>query len=542
MTTKTALKTTTENSSINALMWFRRDLRIDDNTALTLLHDLVSQTAQNHQLNPHEQEEVNSSPARLSAIFVVTPEQWLQHDMSLVQMDLMLRTLKQLAIRLSTLNIKLQLIHCDTFEQSVERITEYCLANNITHVAANAEYEINERMRDDQIAKQLSAQGIQFDLHHDQCIVPPGSVMVTSKTGENKMYQVFTPFYKRWQSLLDASPVHLYDIEQSADSQTQASDECNEPSDTLAQIDQLHQQMLRLFLERHSSNTNQSQLQACHKAYPAGEWAAQQKLNDFVKQDIDEYQISREQPALMATSQLSAYLAIGAISARQCYVTAIDALARTDSSSEDILTWVKELAWRDFYRHVIVDRPDIVKHHAYKKETDNKINWSYDLNDFKAWCEGMTGVPLVDAAMRCLNQTGFMHNRLRMVTAMFLTKDLLIDWRWGERYFMQQLIDGDFASNNGGWQWSASIGTDAAPYFRIMNPFSQGKTHDKEALFIKTWLPELKDIPAKILHDESKLRQALSPQGDFADVNYPQPMVEHKTARLYAIEQFKSNG
>ena len=150
-------------------------------------------------------------------------------------------------------------------------------------------------------------------------------------------------------------------------------------------------------------------------------------------------------------------------------------------------------------------------------------------------------MPLVDAAMRCLNATGFMHNRLRMVTAMFLTKDLLIDWRLGERYFMQRLIDGDFASNNGGWQWSASVGTDAAPYFRIMNPFSQAKTHDKEAIFIKTWLPELKDIPTNILHDEHKLRAALSKDGAFAAIDYPVPMVEHKVARLNAIAQFKSD-
>lgn len=154
------------------------------------------------------------------------------------------------------------------------------------------------------------------------------------------------------------------------------------------------------------------------------------------------------------------------------------------------------------------------------------------------WCQGMTGVPLVDAAMRCLNRTGFMHNRLRMVTAMFLIKDLLIDWRWGERYFISQLIDADFASNNGGWQWSASVGTDAAPYFRIMNPFSQAKTHDKEAIFIKQWLPELQSIPASILHNESKLRQAL--EGKFAYIDYPTPMVEHKLARLEAIAQFKA--
>jgi deoxyribodipyrimidine photo-lyase len=274
-----------------------------------------------------------------------------------------------------------------------------------------------------------------------------------------------------------------------------------------------------------------------------------------VQQDIEEYSLTRDQPALMGTSQLSAYLTLGVISPRLCYLTAdarLESKNFADNESEleifennskgDVERWISELAWRDFYRHVLVDRPDIVKGAAYKKDTDNKLNWSYDNDDFEAWCQGMTGVPLIDAAMRCLNQTGFMHNRLRMVTAMFLTKDLFIDWRLGERYFMQNLIDGDFASNNGGWQWSASTGTDAAPYFRIMNPFSQAKTHDKDAIFIKSWLPELKDIPANILHDENKLRKALSKQGAFAHVNYPLPMVEHKQARRYAIEQFKARG
>lgn len=148
-------------------------------------------------------------------------------------------------------------------------------------------------------------------------------------------------------------------------------------------------------------------------------------------------------------------------------------------------------------------------------------------------------MPLVDAAMRCLNATGFMHNRLRMVTAMFLTKDLLIDWRLGERYFMQQLIDGDFASNNGGWQWSASTGTDSAPYFRIMNPFSQAKTHDTDAEFIKEWLPELNDIPASVLHSEDKMQKELAKGGKFANIDYPLPMVEHKVARQLAIAEFK---
>ena len=239
---------------------------------------------------------------------------------------------------------------------------------------------------------------------------------------------------------------------------------------------------------------------------------------------------------------MSAYLTIGVISARQCYLAAVNAheqLQDNASDNNDINRWISELAWRDFYRHVLADKPELIRHQAYKVDVDQKIAWSYDKQDFAAWCRGQTGIPLVDAAMRCLNATGFMHNRLRMVTAMFLTKDLLIDWRLGERYFMQQLIDGDFASNNGGWQWSASTGTDSAPYFRIMNPFSQGASHDTQGEFIKTWLPELKEVPASVLHNEDKMRKALKKGGNLQKIDYPLPMVAHKEARERAIAEFK---
>ncbi|MFA9204486.1 MAG: FAD-binding domain-containing protein, partial [Flavobacteriales bacterium] len=162
--------------------------------------------------------------------------------------------------------------------------------------------------------------------------------------------------------------------------------------------------------------------------------------------------------------------------------------------------------------------------------TDRRVAWSYDQVAFERWCQGKTGIPLVDAAMRCLNATGFMHNRLRMVVAMFLTKNLLIDWRWGERYFSQQLIDCDLASNNGGWQWSASTGNDAAPYFRVMNPSTEGKTYDPDALFIKQWLPELRHLTAKQIHD---LNVTAKVKG------YCAPMVDLKASRVKAIEAFK---
>lgn len=540
------------------LMWFRRDLRLHDNTALAAICELGYQIKAK-QIHA-EQIRAEQSKTQITALFILTPKQWFEHDMSLAQCDLICRTLPKLATALfEQLNIKLQVIISPTFASSIDAITDLCRAQNITHVAANIEYEVNELWRDDEVAVKLAKANIEFGRYHDQCILPPSSVT----TGDGGMYQVFTPFYKKWQSILDTSPPQCHEID-SFDAVSRLSDQsasqlANQSlAAILTHIDQMTSQALSNFQMLVSgANTNDhysALLNQTRTDYPAGEVAARHRLDQFIAEDISNYDISRDRPALEATSRLSAYLTIGSISPRLCYLQAQKALKAAQAidnmdenmndisalgGSTDIQRWISELAWRDFYRHVIAARPDIVRHHAYKHITDQKINWSYDKSAFKQWCEGRTGVPLIDAAMRCLNMTGFMNNRLRMVTAMFLTKDLLIDWRWGERYFMQQLVDGDFASNNGGWQWSASVGTDAAPYFRIMNPFSQAKTHDKDAEFIKAWLPELKAVPANILHDGSKLRKALSTDERFRSIDYPLPMVDHKAARLSAIAEFK---
>ncbi|MBA6243523.1 MULTISPECIES: FAD-binding domain-containing protein [unclassified Psychrobacter] len=511
------------------LMWFRRDLRIHDNTALAALC-----------------ERAKEDDASVSAIFFLTPEQWQAHDTSLVQVDHIARTLPILANDLqSNLNITLTVQLCPSFADCIEALTTLCNDNEISCVMANHEYEGNEIDRDEQLSKQLAKGDIEFVRWHDQCILPPQTI--TTNDGDS-MYKVFTPFYKKWRHTLDVSTIQMHEVP-TVDSDYKIKLPSSQTfANTIDDIKALNEKMLSDYqqtLEKNDSLQHidmTAQLDQARDAYPAGESAACQRLEAFVDDDINNYDVSRDVPHLHATSQLSAYLTIGSISPRLCYLQASKAqekLHGNDGDNEDINRWISELAWRDFYRHVLVEKPNLIRHKAYKEETDTKVNWSYDNDDFETWCTGKTGVPLVDAAMRCLNATGFMHNRLRMVTAMFLTKDLLIDWRLGERYFMQQLIDGDFASNNGGWQWSASTGTDSAPYFRIMNPFSQANTHDSKALFIKTWLPELKDIPNSILHNEDKMRKELAKGGKFADVDYPAPMVEHKSARKLAIAEFK---
>ena len=517
------------------LMWFRRDLRIHDNTALAAIC-----------------EQANASEAPVTAVYFITPEQWLEHDDSLVQVDHIARTLPILAQKLEDqLNIALNVYLCADFDKSVEAITELCAEQKITTVMANHEYEGNEIDRDEKLTKQLANNDIEFIRHHDQCILPPLSI--TTNDGDS-MYKVFTPFYRQWRDTLEAGSLSAHEATKvTANNKTKASiksmalKSAANNANTSASIEKLAHKIVADYQKALEDDEQKftdkpAQLKQAREDYPAGEDAAIQRLKEFVAEDIKDYDVSRDKPILQGTSHLSAYLTIGAISPRLCYLQAAQAqekLHGNDSDNEDINRWISELAWRDFYRHVLVDKPKLIEHKAYKEDADNKVNWSYDKDDFAAWCAGKTGVPLVDAAMRCLNATGFMHNRLRMVTAMFLTKDLLIDWRWGERYFMQQLIDGDFASNNGGWQWSASTGTDSAPYFRIMNPFSQGKSHDAKGEFIKTWLPELKDVPVSTLHSADTMRKALKKGGEFADIDYPVPMVEHKKVRKLAIAEFK---
>lgn len=517
------------------LMWFRRDLRIHDNTALAAIC-----------------EQANASEAPVTAVYFITPEQWYEHDDSLVQVDHIARTLPILAQKLEDqLNIALNVYLCADFDKSIEAITELCAEQKITTVMANHEYEGNEIDRDEKLTKQLANNDIEFIRHHDQCILPPLSI--TTNDGDS-MYKVFTPFYRKWRDTLEAGSLSAHEATKvTANNKTKARiksmalKSATDNANTSASIEKLAHKIVADYQkpledDEQKFTDKPAQLKQAREDYPAGEDAAIQRLKEFVAEDIEDYDVSRDKPILQGTSHLSAYLTIGAISPRLCYLQAAQAqekLHGNDSDNEDINRWISELAWRDFYRHVLVDKPKLIEHKAYKEDADDKINWSYDKDDFAAWCAGKTGVPLVDAAMRCLNATGFMHNRLRMVTAMFLTKDLLIDWRWGERYFMQQLIDGDFASNNGGWQWSASTGTDSAPYFRIMNPFSQGKSHDAKGEFIKTWLPELKDVPVSTLHSEDTMRKALKKGGEFADIDYPVPMVEHKEVRKLAIAEFK---
>ncbi|WP_097460820.1 deoxyribodipyrimidine photo-lyase [Mangrovitalea sediminis] len=460
------------------LVWFRNDLRLADNPALTA---------------------ALQGEAPVEACFLLTPEQWRQHDWSPARTRFLLDNLDSLFHRLSALGIRCHLLRHDDFSASPDALLNLSRARNISGLHFNEEYGVNERRRDRDVRHRLTEAGIQVHRYRDQSVVPVGQVL----TQQSAPYTVFTPFSRRWRSWLDEFPVSLYP----------------EPSQRGPAVDSPT-------VPRDMIDANK----VPDSGLTAGENAAHQQLEQFLDERGGTYKRDRDFPALAATSRLSPYLAAGVLSGRQCLVAAQQALS-SGGREEGIASWVNEVAWRDFYIHILYHFPRVSMHRAFKPETES-LPWNPPGEAFEAWKAGQTGVPIVDAAMRQLNQTGWMHNRLRMVTAMFLTKNLFIDWRLGEAYFMSRLVDGFLASNNGGWQWSASTGTDAAPYFRIFNPVSQSTRFDPDGSFIRHYVPEVAKLGPDRIHAPWEKGGRVT--------GYPAPLVDLKASRQAAIEHFRA--
>jgi deoxyribodipyrimidine photo-lyase len=278
--------------------------------------------------------------------------------------------------------------------------------------------------------------------------------------------------------------------------------------------------------------------------FPPAEAEARRRLRAFADGEgagsIYQYAEGRDRMDLDGTSKLSPYLRFGMLSARQAVIAALRAReAASDAQSRSgAETWLNELIWREFYMAILARFPHVLEQ-SFRANLQG-IVWENDEDAFAAWCEGRTGYPVVDAAMRQLVETGWMHNRARMIVASFLVKDLLIDWRLGERFFMQHLVDGDPAANNGGWQWTAGTGTDAAPYFRIFNPTLQGKRHDPDGAYVRRWVPELTKVPDRYIHEPSKM--SLDAQQEAACIigrDYPAPIVDHAWARERVLNAYR---
>jgi deoxyribodipyrimidine photo-lyase len=276
--------------------------------------------------------------------------------------------------------------------------------------------------------------------------------------------------------------------------------------------------------------------------FPAGQAKAQRRLNTFINEYVDGYTNDRNRLDLNGTSALSPYFRFGMLSAHQVWATAREALEQAQSSEgrRGIETWINELIWREFYNAILYHFPNVLKQ-AFRPAMRN-IQWRNAPHELEAWQSGHTGYPVVDAAMRQLLHTGWMHNRGRMIVASFLVKDLLINWQEGERWFMQQLVDGDPAANNGGWQWTAGVGTDAAPYFRIFNPILQSKKFDPQGAYIRRWVPELAQVPDKYIHEPWSMPPEVQQTSNCQiGQDYPLPIVDHKQARERTLIAYKES-
>lgn len=265
------------------------------------------------------------------------------------------------------------------------------------------------------------------------------------------------------------------------------------------------------------------------KIIDSGEKAARKRLTNFLNGPLSAYRNKRNFPGECATSRLSQDLRFGTLSPREVFLHCVEARRETSATvRQSIASYVNELIWREFYMQILAHFPKVLAFDFSDEFPD--LAWDDNESAFRRWCEGSTGFPIVDAAMRELNATGFMHNRVRMIVAMFLTKDLHIHWRRGEQYFLQKLVDGDVAANNGGWQWSAGTGVDAAPYFRIQNPWTQTKSYDPCGQYIKAWIPELRDVDPV---------QLTNPPNERLATDYPTPIVDHARERQEALERFR---
>ncbi|WP_339477767.1 deoxyribodipyrimidine photo-lyase [Pseudomonas sp. RL_5y_Pfl2_73] len=467
------------------LIWLRSDLRLHDNTALAAA----------------------AAQGPCVAVYLTSPEQWRTHDDAPCKIDFWLRSLGALSATLAELNIPLLIRAAAHWHQAPLALLKLCRELNVDAVHVNEEYGLNETRRDAEVARALNEQGIEFHSHLDQLLFKPGSLL--TKTGN--YFQVFSQFRKVCYSRLHFSLPSLV----ATPARQAPTGIARDPVPT--QVDGFAPPS-----------------QALRALWPASEAEARRRLDTFVEQHIDDYQGERDYPARPGTSQLSAYLVAGVVSPRQCLHAALQAnQGEFESGNAGVATWVNELLWREFYKHILVGYPRVSRHRAFRPETE-ALAWRNAPAELEAWKQARTGLPIIDAAMRQLLETGWMHNRLRMVVAMFLTKNLLIDWREGERFFMQHLIDGDLAANNGGWQWSASTGTDSAPWFRIFNPLRQSEKFDREGLFIKHWLPELNDL------DKHQVHSPNTQGGLFGAEDYPAPIIDLSQSRARALAAFRN--
>ena len=462
------------NQLATQLVWLRSDLRLEDNPAL---HHAAKQ-------------------GPVICVFIVSPQQWQQHDDGEAKQGLLRSRLTAIQAELTDKNIPLKILLEPTYSTIPKALLSLARTLNAETLWWNVEYPLNEQQRDSAVKAAMATNDITVNEYHDDVIHTPGSV----RTQTGNIYHVFTPFARQWRKQFSVEQLVTLAVPPKQPA-------LNIATDTL---------------DEHWPQDNNAYYR--DDLWPADSKAIHRRLDKFLLNTVVHYSDHRDIPSIAGTSTLSPYLACGALSIRQCMA----AFAKTGEGWFEH-QWTTELIWREFYRHLTAVYPHLSRGENFKA-TKAPIPWRNDERHWQAWCRGETGFPIVDAAMKQLLQTGWMHNRLRMIVAAFLTKLLLIDWRKGEAFFMQHLIDADYASNNGGWQWASSTGADAAPYFRIFNPERQSERFDPEGQFIKRFLPELDALDKKSIHTPNSEQRKLA--------NYPEPIIDYKLARQEALDGY----
>lgn len=458
-----------------AIWWIRRDLRLADNEALAT---------------------ALSRARRVIPVFILDPALLNGPSAAEKRTAFLMAGLRALDSELRSRGSRLVLRR----GRPVAELSRLVAETGATAIFAEEDYSAYAKGRDSVVSTALP-----LVFAGSSAIRPPGLVL----KADGSPYTVFTPFSRAW---LAVGPLRRGDLRPAPDQLPDPGGVAGEPLQSADLSSDL---------------------------FPAGESEARRRLEQFIAERSAAYSESRHRMDIDGTSGLSPYLRFGMISARAAAVAATEAqlAARDAQESKGASAWLNELIWRDFYIHILAHFPHVSRESF--RESMRDIPWRNDPAEFDAWRDGHTGYPVVDAAMRQLRETGWMHNRARMIVASFLVKDLLIDWRWGERWFMNNLIDGDPAANNGGWQWTAGTGTDAAPYFRVFNPVTQGMKFDPDGAYVRRWVPELAPIPAPAIHEPWRLGPLEQrAAGCVIGRDYPHPIVDHAAARERALAAF----
>lgn len=466
-------------STMRTLVWFRSDLRRADNVALA--------------------DACISGDEGVVGLFLTAPLQWRDHGWGAPRVDHVLRSVAVLSERLEAWSVPLLVRRADRFAEAAQAVVAAARETGCGEVIYNRECGEDEMQRDREVEAACREAGLRVTSYNERTVVPPGLVLTQERA---KPYTVFTPFYRAWTTWLDA---HGWPMPQGDPRRPRlAHGVQSEPvPETLPGFEK----------------------PMCAARWPAGELEAGRRLAQFVDKKVSGYDADRSRHDREGTSALSPYLACGSIAPARCVAAIHPLTERITPYREGARAWLEQIVWREFLAHVLVGYPQVGRGEAFRQAGD-ALPWRDDEDGFERWCRGETGYPVVDAAMRQLAAEGWMHNRLRMIVAMFLCKDLLIDWRRGERFFMEHLVDADFACNNGGWQWVSGTGTDAVAFPRMFNPETQSRRFDPDGAYLRSWLPELDSLNAKDIHapwtvpDEPRLR-----------LDYPERMVHHASVR-----------